>query len=668
MQKDQLRVYAGQLPCWVPQRVVASAFGYDAAGIDLALQGGYGQDRPYLWATEFENVHTNWDFREPSVTVFGKHYACSEDAYHAQKPEPFDQAVWDKRKVHVMLEAVLSKFRAVGATGDSLRELLLSTHPHPLLGIKGDTFWGFNPAKGGENMLGVLLMRIREDMATAMWAWHRGNTIVGRRRCQRLKCFTTEQNTGNCFVAAAVTHMSGGATVVPTIESIRDLQRAAGLSETGYTTDKEMVQLLEHLRCCCVTVQPSGDTATILNAASNHARCITAAMHGTSHVEPVILGGAVQVRRLSEVVALLHGHGVHMPLAGQHARATEADAAEQGETPTFAAPVPAAAPTFEHVTSTEKQDVMDELFEGDWPSDEEPAARALDEAQLEEAAHAGELSTLNLSKLDILEFGGVKAVKGGGQQATTTFSHMATPSRKPTVRDVHACSAKDAAGEAAAGGDLKSCYNFSEGDIVQVSWGKRKKRTEYAATVVAIDHNKKTKPVHVTFGPGGNAWVSAESVVKQTNDGGTGFTPPAPGCAGLRTLAAGGLAARAELVYRGSQHCRTNEAVGEVPASDMDGTYGIDRRTHKPYLATYVARHGVEPHASNMTAVAPAIGATGLLAGGVHRGGVKGIKPVGCEVMLQGGAKSVFVDCCGMCGRVGSRNRELRDCRWTTPC
>ena len=72
MQKDELRVYAGQLPCWVPQRVVASAFGYDAAGIDLALQGGYGQDRPYLWATEFENVHTNWDFREPSVTVSGK--------------------------------------------------------------------------------------------------------------------------------------------------------------------------------------------------------------------------------------------------------------------------------------------------------------------------------------------------------------------------------------------------------------------------------------------------------------------------------------------------------------------------------------------------------------------------------------------------------------------
>ena len=123
-----MRVYGDQLPCWVPQRVVGSPFGYDAAVIDLALKGGY-KDRSYLWATEFENVHTIWDFREPLVTVSGKQYACSEDAYHAQKPEPFDQAVWDKRKVDLMLEALLSKFRAVGARGDSLRELLLSTHP-----------------------------------------------------------------------------------------------------------------------------------------------------------------------------------------------------------------------------------------------------------------------------------------------------------------------------------------------------------------------------------------------------------------------------------------------------------------------------------------------------------------------------------------------------------
>ena len=31
------------------------------------------------------------------------------------------------------------------------------------------------------------------------------------------------------------------------------------------------------------------------------------------------------------------------------------------------------------------------------------------------------------------------------------------------------------------------------------------------------------------------------------------------------------------------------------------GPYGIDPRTKKPYSATYVGRHGVEPQASKMT-------------------------------------------------------------------
>ena len=79
MQANELKVYADQLPCWVPQRVVGSAFGHDPAGIELALKTGYAET--YLWATEFENVHTNWRFSEPSVTVSGKQYACSEEAY-----------------------------------------------------------------------------------------------------------------------------------------------------------------------------------------------------------------------------------------------------------------------------------------------------------------------------------------------------------------------------------------------------------------------------------------------------------------------------------------------------------------------------------------------------------------------------------------------------------
>jgi hypothetical protein len=167
--------------------------------------------------------------------------------------------------------------------------------------------------------------------------------------------------------------------------------------------------------------------------------------------------------------------------------------------------------------------------------------------------------------------------------------------------------------------------SFSKGDVVEVSWGKAHKRTKHDATVLAIDHSKKKQPVHVQFGANGNAWVSAASVVKHTN--GTVACKGTPGGVDARLAAAGGLTARANLIYKTSQHSKSNEAVGE--------------------------------------AVAPANGATGLLAGGV--GGVKvATKPAGCEARLQGGVKSVFAACCGMCGKIGSRNRELRECRWTS--
>ena len=181
------------------------------------------------------------------------------------------------------------------------------------------------------------------------------------------------------------------------------------------------------------------------------------------------------------------------------------------------------------------------------------------------------------------------------------FSHMAKPSRTPTVRDVDASPAKDAAGgaaEAASGEGQQSCYSFSEGDVVEVSWGR--KRTKYDATVLAIDDSKKKKPVHVQFGDNSNSWVSAASVVKRTD----GAVAPPGTLVGLgaRLAAAGGLSARADIIYKTSQHSKSNEAV------------------------------------------APTNGATGLLAGGV--GGVKvatkPAKPAVCEARLQDGVKSVF--------------------------
>ena len=51
----------------------------------------------------------------------------------------------------------------------------------------------------------------------------------------------------------------------------------------------------------------------------------------------------------------------------------------------------------------------------------------------------------------------------------------------------------------ALGGDQKSCciganVSFSKGDVVEVSWSKANKRRKYAATMLAVDHSKGTRP------------------------------------------------------------------------------------------------------------------------------------------------------------------------------
>lgn len=143
------------LPGWVPARLVADALGYGQSGIDLALRSLDGQS--YLWATEFENFHATWHFDEPALVIEGKRYNDAEAFYHAQKPVPFDAHLWHLRRVDVMRQAVRAKL----AASDQVRELLIATHPHPLLAIKDDRVWGFHPKDGGQNLLAELLMQER---------------------------------------------------------------------------------------------------------------------------------------------------------------------------------------------------------------------------------------------------------------------------------------------------------------------------------------------------------------------------------------------------------------------------------------------------------------------------------------------------------------------------
>jgi len=67
---------------------------------------------------------------------------------------------WYDVSVDVMRKAVHAKF----TQDQTLRELLLSTWGHPLVHIKGDSFWGSGYNGRGRNMLGVLLQDLRSQM------------------------------------------------------------------------------------------------------------------------------------------------------------------------------------------------------------------------------------------------------------------------------------------------------------------------------------------------------------------------------------------------------------------------------------------------------------------------------------------------------------------------
>ena len=165
-----LKVYAPFLPGWVPQRIVAEALGHGQRAIDAALRRSGAAS--YVWATEFENVHRVWSFKEPRVKLAaappgkGKStvHACSERAYHAQKPRPYSDDAWFPMRDDAMRAALRGKFCTRKSRSTALRALLLSTWPHPLLAIKDDAYWGVGYDGVGENRLAELLQELREEL------------------------------------------------------------------------------------------------------------------------------------------------------------------------------------------------------------------------------------------------------------------------------------------------------------------------------------------------------------------------------------------------------------------------------------------------------------------------------------------------------------------------
>ena len=142
----------------------------------------------FVWETEFANVHTSFAFDEPSIVVGSVRYNGSEHYFQLMKSlgtpshseaklamaratNPHEvwgvgrafelRSDWEEVKVDIMRVAVRAKF----SQNASLRALLLSTGDCPLVQLKlDDEFWGAGRDGSGCNMLGRVLMDLRQEL------------------------------------------------------------------------------------------------------------------------------------------------------------------------------------------------------------------------------------------------------------------------------------------------------------------------------------------------------------------------------------------------------------------------------------------------------------------------------------------------------------------------
>ena len=78
---EGLLPYVALLPGWVPHREVGAALGFGTDAIDAAEER-FG---PYVWASEFENVHSTWHFVEPPFAYRGVTFRGSEQLFQLCK-------------------------------------------------------------------------------------------------------------------------------------------------------------------------------------------------------------------------------------------------------------------------------------------------------------------------------------------------------------------------------------------------------------------------------------------------------------------------------------------------------------------------------------------------------------------------------------------------------
>ena len=132
----------------------------------------------------FEEYRWLSNFWEVPVTVTGIQYGSTEAAYQAAKTVDIDErqkfigltpgqakrlgskiqlrANWNIVKLEIMELVLRAKFM----THKDLQQKLIDTGDCELIEFNtwGDTYWGMTKKHGGKNILGKLLMNIREDL------------------------------------------------------------------------------------------------------------------------------------------------------------------------------------------------------------------------------------------------------------------------------------------------------------------------------------------------------------------------------------------------------------------------------------------------------------------------------------------------------------------------
>ena len=155
-----------KLPCWVPQRLVGEVLGLDEVQAGLSRKRAtHSAGAPYLWATEFENVHDNFVYREPEIRVDGTLYSSSE-AYYQHTKQIWHPSADERLIEQDVLEQIMeTAVRAKVDADPNLKCLLRVTGEHPLLSLKPDERWGYNGSTSkGDNLLAQIWMRVRQNL------------------------------------------------------------------------------------------------------------------------------------------------------------------------------------------------------------------------------------------------------------------------------------------------------------------------------------------------------------------------------------------------------------------------------------------------------------------------------------------------------------------------